>query len=78
MQDTAGEIDNKLGGDESNDNREWSDLILNCVLGEFPPKVKSKAQIKALHRTFSVGVVVLPQVLFLIDLITVANGSVGG
>jgi hypothetical protein len=43
MQKATDEIDNELGGNESDDYGKWSDMILNCLLSEFPPKIKSKA-----------------------------------
>lgn len=78
MQETADEINDELGGDESDNYGEGSDVILNGLLSEFPPKIESKGQIDTLDGTLSIRVVVLPQVLFLIDFIAIGDGRVGG
>lgn len=64
MQQAAHKIYNKLSGDEANHNRCGANVILKCSGDEFPPKPKSKGHVRALKGTLSIGVMIIPEILF--------------
>lgn len=71
MEEAADKINQKFRSDESYNDRSRTNMILNGSLGEFPPKEKSEGHIGAFDGTLSIGVMVLPQILFLVNSLTI-------
>ena len=63
----------ELSGDESDHNRRRANVVLNGAFCEFPPKEESKGHISTLDGAFSIGVVVLPQLLLLVDFLAICD-----
>lgn len=64
MKESTYEIDQKLCGDESNENGSGADMVLEGLFSKFPPKIKSEGHVGRLEGALGVGVVVFPEILF--------------
>lgn len=64
MQQAADKINDKLCGDEADNDRRRADVILKSGLDEFPPKPKRESHVCAFEGTLGVGVMIIPEIVF--------------